>query len=347
MTGYLMRSFDIQSSAFFFTVLLTLGVVFVNGWTDAPNAIATAVATRAISPKKAVLISAIFNFLGIIIMTIINRTVALTVAGIADFGNSENASAALCGALASVIIWAVLAWAFGIPTSESHAIIAGLTGAAISAGGGIDAINISEWIKVIYGLIVSLVPGCVIGFVVTKIIILLFEKSNRRKTVVFFNKAQIAGSAATSFMHGAQDGEKFIGVLLLGTMLAKGETAPKEIAIPGVLLVICSIVMSTGTLVGGYRIIKTVGMDMAKLEGYQAFAADISSSLCLFVSSVFGMPVSTTHTKTAAIIGTGAAKNLRSVNFGVIGNMIFAWIMTFPCCTIIGYIAAKVFMWLF
>lgn len=347
MTDYLMRSFDIQNSAFFFTIILTLGVVFVNGWTDAPNAIATAVATRAISPKKAVIMSAVFNFLGIIIMTALNRMVALTVAGIADFGNTGDASAALCGALVSVIIWAVLAWAFGLPTSESHAIIAGLTGAAIAVGGGANAINVSEWIKVIYGLIMSLLPGGVIGFIITRIIILFLKNCDRRKTIGFFNKAQIAGSAAMSFMHGAQDGQKFIGVLLLGMMLANGENAPNEFAIPLSLLAICSIVMSLGTLAGGYRIIKTVGMDMAKLEGYQAFSADLASAVCLFICSVFGIPVSTTHTKTAAIVGTGAAKNFKSVNFGVMGNMIFAWIMTFPCCTLIGYIAAKVFMSIF
>ena len=265
MSDYLMRSFDIQSSAFFFTIILTLGVVFVNGWTDAPNAIATAVSTRAISPKNAVFMSAIFNFLGIIIMTLINRRVALTVAGIANFGSGENASAALCGALASVIIWAVLAWAFGIPTSESHAIIAGLTGAAIAVGGGRSGINISEWLKVVYGLIMSLLPGFALGFVLTKTIIFILKSTDKRKTKGFFNKAQIVGSAATSFMHGAQDGQKFIGVLLIGIVLANGERAPGEVSVPCGLLVVCSIVMSVGTLVGGYRIIKTVGMDMAKV----------------------------------------------------------------------------------
>ena len=134
--------------------------------------------------------SAVFNFLGIIIMTALNRMVALTVAGIADFGNTGDASAALCGALVSVIIWAVLAWAFGLPTSESHAIIAGLTGAAIAVGGGANAINVSEWIKVIYGLIMSLLPGGVIGFIITRIIILFLKNCDRRKTIGFFNKAR-------------------------------------------------------------------------------------------------------------------------------------------------------------
>lgn len=343
MSDYLMRSFDIQNSAFFFTIILTLGVVFVNGWTDAPNAIATSVSTRAISPDIAVFMSAVFNFLGIVIMTLINRRVALTVAGIADFGNGENASAALCGALASVIIWAVLAWAFGIPTSESHAIIAGLTGAAMAVGGD-STINISEWLKVVYGLIMSLLPGFVLGFAITKIIIIILKNTDKRKTKGFFNYAQVIGSAATSFMHGAQDGQKFIGVLIIGMMLAKGETGVGEIAVPSIILVICSIVMSIGTLLGAYRIIKTVGMDMAKLEGYQAFAADISSSFCLLISSLFGIPVSTTHAKTASIIGAGAAKKIRSVNFGVIGNMFLAWILTFPCCILLGYITAKIFM---
>ena len=332
------------SSALIVTFVLTLGVVFVNGWTDAPNAIATCITTRAIKPGKAVVLSAVFNFMGLVIMTLFNHTVALTIAGMAEFGNGPNAAAALCAALVSVIVWAVLAWGFGIPTSESHAIIAGLSGAAIAAEGGLSAINGQEWIKVIYGLILSILLGCTSGFLFTKIIKIIFKNTDKRKTSGFFGKAQILGGAAMSFMHGAQDGQKFIGVMLLGSMIAKGESLPQTAEIPMILIVICSIVMSLGTLAGGYRIIKAVGMNMARLEGYQGFAADLAASFCLFVSSLSGIPVSTTHTKTAAIMGAGAAKRLSSLNFGVVGNMVLAWVFTFPCCGFIGYVAAKLFI---
>lgn len=230
------------------TVLLTLGVIFVNGWTDAPNAIATCVTTRCLSPRRAILMSAVFNFLGVFIMTQINSSVASTISNMVDFGDSTHeALIALCAALVSIVVYSVAASVFGIPTSESHSLIAGLSGAAIAIQGGIDGINGSEWVKVLYGLVLSLALGFLTGWVVCRLITVLCRQMDRRKTNSFFGGAQIAGAAAMSFMHGAQDGQKFIGVLFLGIAFADGQTSVTGMAIPVWLMMLCSIVMGVGT----------------------------------------------------------------------------------------------------
>lgn len=330
------------------TVLLTLGVIFVNGWTDAPNAIATCVATRAMHPKAAVLMSAVFNFLGVLVMTVLNSTVAMTIKNMVNFnGSTGDATIALCAALFAIIIWSTAAWYFGIPTSESHALIAGLSGAAIALHNGLSGINGGEWVKVIYGLILSTGLGFGLGFAMTKLTVLIFRRTDRRKTTGFFKGAQIFGGAAMSFMHGAQDGQKFMGVLVLGVFLVNGSDTTGNVSLPIWMMLLCSAVMAFGTSVGGYKIIKAVGMDMVKLEGYQGFAADLAAASCLLLSSVFGIPVSTTHTKTTAIMGVGATKSLSAIKLGVVKDMVLTWILTFPGCGLIGYITAKIFIQVF
>lgn len=337
----------ISNPALLITVLLTLGVILVNGWTDAPNAIATCVSTRSISPKAAIIMAAIFNFLGVLFMTMINNAVAMTIYNMVDFGdNYKNAQIALCAALFAIVVWATAAWAFGIPTSESHALIAGVTGAAIALQGG-QGINGHEWIKVIYGLLLSSVLGFGLGYVVTKIIGFLFKNFDRRKTNGVFQKGQILGGAAMAFMHGAQDGQKFIGVFLLGVFLAKGQGNVTEFSIPIWLMILCSFVMALGTSIGGYKIIKTVGMGMVKMSTYQGFSADLAAVICLFLATVYGVPVSTTHTKTTAIMGVGAAKRMSSVNWSVVKEMVYAWVLTFPGCGLLGFLMSYLFMKLF
>ena len=176
---------------------------------------------------------------------------------------------------------------------------------------------------------------------------LLFRDRDRRKTNHFFGGAQIAGGAAMAFMHGAQDGQKFMGVFMLGIFLAQGNVGEGHFSIPVWLMVLCSIVMALGTSIGGYRIIKAVGMDMVKLEKYQGFAADLAGAFCLFLSSIAGIPVSTTHTKTTAIMGVGAAKRISCVDWGVVKEMVLTWVLTFPGCGIIGFFMAKLFLWIF
>lgn len=338
----------VQNPVLLITVLLTLAVILINGWTDAPNAIATCVSTKSISPRNAIIMAAVFNFLGVLLMTLVNATVASTIMKMVDFGgDSANALAALCAALVGIVIWATLAWIFGIPTSESHALIAGISGAAIALQGSFSGINESEWIKVIYGLGLSTLLGFGSGWLMVKIIELICKKMDRRKTQTFFKNGQIVGGAAMAFMHGAQDGQKFMGVFILGTYLAQGVSDVTVFTIPIWLMILCSLVMALGTSIGGYRIIKTVGMDMVKLEQYQGFATDIAAAGCLLVSSLYGIPVSTTHTKTTAIMGVGSAKRLSNVKWSVVKDMVLTWILTFPGCGLIGFLMAKLFIQLF
>lgn len=327
------------------SVLLTLGVIFVNGWTDAPNAIATCVSTRCIDVDMAILMAAVCNFLGVMVMSVVNSKVAMTIKNMVNFGgNNQDALVALCAAMAAIVIWAIGAWYFGIPTSESHALIAGLSGAAIALQGGMDGINAAEWIKVIYGLFLSTVAGFVVGYLICKGIGILFGKCDRRKTNSFFTGAQIFGGAAMAFMHGAQDGQKFMGVLLLGLFLVNGQDNTTGAILPVWMMVLCSVVMGLGTSVGGKKIIKSVGMDMVKLEKYQGFSADIAAAFGIFLSTVFGIPVSTTHMKTTAIMGVGAVKRLSAINYKVVLDMVLTWVLTFPGCGLIGYVMAKLFL---
>ena len=286
------------------TVLLTLGVIFVNGWTDAPNAIATCIGTRCMNVRSAIMMSAVFNFLGVLIMTHINSSVASTISNMVDFGgNTHEALIALCAALFSIVVYSTGASFLGIPTSESHSLIAGLTGAAIAIHNGAEGVNMGEWVKVLYGLVASLLLGFAIGWGICRLLTIICAKMDRRRTNGVFKYGQIFGAAAMSFMHGAQDGQKFIGVLFLGLAFSNGESSVHGMEIPVWLMLLCSVVMALGTSVGGEKIIKSVGMDMVKLEKYQGFAADVSAAVCLLISSLFGIPVSTTHTKTSAIMG--------------------------------------------
>ncbi len=330
------------------TVLLTLGVVMVNGWTDAPNAIATCISTRSMRPRTAIIMAAVFDFLGIFVMSSVNTLVAETIFKMVDFGgDSGEALVALCAALFAIVIWATAAWWFGIPTSESHALIAGISGAAIALQGGIGGINPSEWVKVIYGLLLSLILGAFSGWLIVKIVEFILKKVDRRKTHTPFKYAQIGAAAGMAFMHGAQDGQKFIGVFILGVFLSRGQSSVPDFTLPIWLILLCSIVMALGTSIGGTRIIKSVGMDMVKFETYQGFSADLAGVVCLFLASTLGLPVSTTHTKTTAIMGVGAARRISSVNWGVVKEMLTAWILTFPGCGLIGFLMALLFMRIF
>lgn len=338
----------LQNPMLFVSTLLTLGVILVNGWTDAPNAIATCVSTRAIGVRPAIIMASIFNFFGVLIMTALNASVAMTIYNMVDFGGDARLSLiALCAAMAAIVIWATAAWYFGIPTSESHALIAGLSGAAVAIQNSFSSINGSEWIKVIYGILLSVGLGFLLGFLSSRLTVFLFRNQNRMKSERFFSGAQVAGGAAMAFMHGAQDGQKFMAIFLLGAAFANGQAETSSFTVPIWLMVLCSLVMGLGTSIGGYRIIKSVGMDMVKLKPYQGFAADFAATLCLLFSSLTGIPVSTTHTKTTAIMGVGAAKRLRNVNFGVVRDLVLTWIFTFPGCGLLGYLTAKLFLVLF
>lgn len=330
------------------STVLTLGVILVNGWTDAPNAIATCVSTRAISARKAIVMAAVFNFLGVLVMTAVNASVAMTIYNMVDFGgNAHSSLVALCAAMAAIVIWATAAWYFGIPTSESHALIAGISGAAVAIQNSFSGINGAEWMKVIYGILLSTVLGFAFGFAVSKLTLLCTRHCNRIRANRFFSGAQVAGGAAMAFMHGAQDGQKFMAIFLLGAAFSGGHSDISSFTVPVWLMILCSAVMGLGTSIGGYRIIKSVGMDMVKLKPYQGFSADLAATLCLLFSSLAGIPVSTTHTKTTAIMGVGAVRRMSNVNWKIVKELVLTWVFTFPGCGLLGFIMAKLFLHMF
>jgi len=329
--------------ALYIVLLLVCASVFVNGWTDAPNAITTVISTRVLSPKAAIILATIFNLLGVFMM---GTAVANTTANIVSIGTGRDALITLAAAQLSIVIWAVSAWRFGIPTSESHALIAGLMGAGISFK-GIEAFNWGEFKKVLIGLGVASVLGFIAGFFTTKLIVLLFRRANRRKSNTFFSWGQIISASLMAFNHGAQDGQKFMGVFALALTVGGIFPLTDNLIIPAWVKFLIAALMAFGTSVGGYRIIKTMGMDMVRLEKYQGFAAEIGASVCMMGATYFGIPLSTTNAKGTAMMGAGAARRFSDVNWSIVKEMLIAWILTFPGCLALGYIMAKLFNFIF
>jgi PiT family inorganic phosphate transporter len=328
-------------------IVLVMGTIFVNGATDAANAIAEPIGTRAIGVDAAIWMSVITNFLGLVGMTLFSTAVADTMSGMVDFGgDSHVALIALAAATVSIVTWSSLAWVFGIPTSESHALIAGLTGAAIAVHGGMSGVNMGEWVKVLYGLVLSTVLGFLAGWAIAKVIPYICRNADRRSANEFFAKMQVWAAAGASAMHGAQDGQKFMSTAMLAIMLSQNMTV-EGAHFPFWLEVACALVMAIGTGIGGKPIIKKVGIDMVQLEQYQGFAAALSATGALLIATLTGLPVSTTHTSGSAMMGAGAAKDPRSVDWGVAKEMVMTWVCTFPGCGLIGFVLAKVFMLLF
>lgn len=317
----------------FLTVAVTLGVAFVSGWTDAPNAISSCVATRCLSLKKAVILAAVCDFSGSLVMGLFSGRVMETVVNLTDF--SSNGIPAVCIAMISVVIWAITAWYFGIPTSESHALMAALLGSGVAVNGSFSSFDSGEWIKVIYGLGVSILLGFASGFVSSWLTVTAFYKKDKHKSDLFFARSQIIASALMAFMHGAQDSQKFTGIIMLVVSLSgNGFSAVK---LSPFILLLAPFAIAIGTASGGARIIKSVGVDMIKMRKDMGFSADMAGAFCLFLSTVFGLPVSTTHTKTSAVLGVGAFKSVKSVNWSIAGEMFSAWILTFPGCALLSY----------
>ena len=261
--------------------LLNIGVIVVNGATDAPNAIATVVSTRAMKPKPAIVMAAVCNFLGLLVVSLFTAAVAHTIFNMVDFGgDSQQSLIALMAAMVAIIVWGTVAWYFGIPTSQSHSLIAGLTGAAIALQGSFDAINGAEWIKVVYGILLSTLLGFFLGWLNSKALGRVCRNMDRKKTSRFFRWAQVASGAGVAFMHGAQDGQKFMSIFVLAITLATGVGQADQMILPIWLMFFCALNMGLGTAVGGERIIKSVGLDMVKLEPFQGFAWQRFSALC-------------------------------------------------------------------
>ena len=325
-------------------IALCLGATVVNGATDAPNAIATVVGTKAMRPTPAIIMAAVFNFIGLVLITSVSTAVASTIFGMVDFGGDNHAAlVALAAAMVAIIVWGVAAWALGIPTSQSHSLIAGITGAAIALQGGLGGVNFDQWVKVIYGLAISTCLGFGTGWLFARLIKLACARANRMKTNRFFKRAQIVAGAGVALLHGAQDGQKFLSLTMLGVMLGVYGSSDMQ-GFPLWMVVLVSLTMSLGTAVGGRKIIKSVGMNMVKMEQSQGFAACLSACFCIGLATFTGMPVSTTHTKTTAIMGVGAEKRLRAVRWNLAGSMVLTWVLTFPGCGLLAYLFTHLFL---
>ena len=331
----------VENPALALSVLLTLGVLLVNGWTDAPNAIAGAVVTGALSFRRAVLLAAVCNFLGVLCVTSVNVSVAETVYSIASFGGGpEAASLALCVAMGAVVLWAAAAWRWGIPTSESHALVAGVSGAAAALEGDLSCIRWQKWGLVLLGLVLSTALGFLAGrWAEGRVRRLRWRESA-------FRALLIPGAAGSALLHGAQDGQKFLGIFLLGTALAQGRGDEQTFPIPLWLTACCALFMALGTAMGGRRIIDRVGRDMVSIGPREGLAADLGSGGCLLLSTLLGLPVSTTHTRISALLGVGCAGGA-PVDRRVAGSIGAAWVLTFPGCGLVGFLMAHLFLAVF
>lgn len=336
--GELLRQMG-REPLLFCAALLTLWGMLLNGWTDAPGAIATAVATRSLTMGQAARMAAAAELLGAAVMTRLSPKVAFILRDLADPGpRPEGSRILLCGALTGTVIWAAAAGRLGIPTSESHALTAGLTGGVVALRGNWEGVRFALWGRVLGGLVLSVVMSFAGAALFTGWIEAVCRRRSRQETDRLFRRGQAAAGFTAVFMHGAQDGQKFMGLLLF-CFGGSGEGP-----IPLWLPLLCGGVMGLGAGLGGERTVKRMGMDLAKLRPHQGFAADAASSLTLFCCSLLGLPVSTGNAKTAAVAGAGAARRPAGVDWRVAGETAAAWILTFPGCGLLGFAAVRLLM---
>jgi PiT family inorganic phosphate transporter len=310
---------------------LVLGAEFVNGWTDAPNAIATVVSTRVLSPSKAVVMAVVLNIVGAMSGTAVAETVGK---GIVKVGALDLLT--LGSAVVTVIVWGSVAWRYGLPISKSHALFSGLAGAAMATAGP-SALIWSGWQKILIGLAFSTVLGFVGGFFLITAVLRLFHRSTPHKVRGIFGRLQILSAAFMAFSHGSNDGQKFIGVFTLALMLGAPLTHMTEFRVTWPVIIACSLVMGIGTSVGGWRIMRTMGVKITRLEPHHGFAAETAAGTCIELASRLGIPLSTTHTISTAIMGVGASRKASAVRWGVAGEVVTAWILTFPVCGLLAW----------
>lgn len=314
-------------------LMAVLAAEFVNGWTDAPNAIATVVSTNVMTPRSAILMAVIFNTLGAMAGTAVAATVGK---GIVEPG--ALTVPAITATMIAIIFWGSFAAKVGMPVSKSHALLAGLAGAAFQ-GGGMAALQSAGWAKVGIGMFASIVLGSLFAALLGKLIIKFAANAPPARAKRTFDRLQMVSAEFMAFNHGLNDGQKFMGVFAL-TMLAGGMT--KEFTItPGVILV-CALTMGLGTAAGGWRIIETVGSKMARITSWQGFAATSAASATIFGASLYGIPLSTTHTITSSIVGVGTARRTSDVRWRVLSKIVSAWVFTFPVCAALAYVAAMI-----
>lgn len=316
-------------------ILLALAFDYINGFHDAANSIATVVSTRVLSPRAAVLMAAIFNFIAFLVFD-------TKVAGsIAKGVHEDVVSLTLIGAaLVGAIVWDLLTWWWALPTSSSHALIGGLAGAAIAKTGSFAALESGFFLYVAAFILISPLLGMILGSVVMRVLMRLFGDRSPRGVDRNFRRLQLVSAALYSLGHGGNDAQKTMGIIvaaLFATQATKHLVVQDDaLHVPLWVVLICHGAMALGTLSGGWRIVRTMGMRITKLAPVGGFCAETSGAATLFFATVLGVPVSTTHTITGAIVGTGSVRKLSAVRWGVAGRIVWAWLLTVPGAALIS-----------
>ncbi len=309
-------------------IAIALAFDYINGMHDAANSIATVVSTRVLSPRQAILLAAVLNFVGAFLSTAVAKTIGK---GIVDPALVTNAIVA--AAMLGAISWNLLTWFYGIPSSSSHSLIGGVMGAAASFH-GFGALNWAGLRTILTALVVSPILGLVGGFVLMVLIMWFFRNSSAGYVNRLFKLLQLVSASFMAVSHGSNDAQKVMGVI---TMALVGMGYISDFHVPIWVIVACATAMALGTAAGGWRIIKTMGVKMIKLQPVNGFAAETAASLVILGASHFGTPVSTTHVISSTIMGVGTAKRLSAVRWGVAGNMLVAWILTIPASGLVAF----------
>jgi PiT family inorganic phosphate transporter len=326
-----------EGLTFNLVVVLGLAVLFdyINGFHDTANAIATSVSTRALKPEQAIFLSATANFIGALTGTAVAKTIA---SGLAVTPEGPQGQVIVAAALVGAITWNLITWRLGLPSSSSHAIIGGLLGAVIIAS-GVAAIKLDGVRdKVLVPLVLSPVLGILLGFTLMVVLLNVFRRANPRRLNERFRRLQIVSASYMAFSHGSNDAQKTMGIITLA-LFSAGLVPTTDIPIWVILL--AATAMSLGTMAGGWRIIRTMGQRVVKLDPIHGFAAETTAATIILGASHFGMPVSTTHVISSAIMGVGASDRFSAVRWGVAGNIVIAWILTLPAS---GLVAAAAYV---
>jgi len=311
-------------------IVLTLIFDYINGFHDTANAIATVVSTRVLSPRGAVLMAAALNFIGALIGTRVAHTIG---AGIVNLDMLDRSQVVVLAGLLAAIAWNLITWWLGLPSSSSHALIGGLMGAALMCNGPV-ALNIPSIIKkVVLPLLVSPIVGFVAGFCIMIALVWLVHQWHPHRVKCIFGKLQLVSSAFMALSHGTNDAQKSMGIITMTLFLC--HYIP-SIEVPLSVKFACAAAMAMGTSSGGWRIIKTMGHKIFKLETIHGFAAETSAAMVIQVATMFGAPISTTHVISSSILGVGATKRLSAVRWGIAGNIVIAWVCTIPASALLA-----------
>jgi PiT family inorganic phosphate transporter len=316
-------------------LIIILAVLFdvANGWHDCANAIATVVSTKVLSPMMAVALAATMNIVGAFLSTAVAKTIGT---GIVD--PKAITDLVLIAALLSAILWNLITILMGLPVSSSHALVGGIAGASV-AHGGVGILNIAGILKILMSLLISPIFGIIIGYLFMKMVLYFFGHMSPGIISKYFARLQILSSSFMAFGHGSNDAQKAMGII---TMALVSGGVIQTLEVPKWVILTCALAMGSGTLFGGWKIIKTLGVKMLKLEPIHGFAAETSSTAIILAASHFGMPVSTTHVVSTAILGVGATKRLSAVRWGIAGRIVMAWLLTLPFCIGLAWALVKV-----